>query len=171
MKVDLTWVRGGAELARPYRFKLWRRWNEGAVGRICAFVMLNPSQADATTDDATIRRCVGFAKLWGYDGIDVVNLLAVIETRSNALPAIERAAGDPRCLEALIDTALGAARVVVAWGAGGDYLAVRIKEVMAELRRARVPLYAFAGATRGGHPRHPLRLAWTHPLELWAAHS
>jgi hypothetical protein len=40
------------------------------------FVMLNPSTADASKDDATIRRCIGFAKQLKFGGIKVVNLFA-----------------------------------------------------------------------------------------------
>lgn len=163
---DLTWTRGGAEFSDDgrFRFKLWRRWNTGAAGRIVCFVMLNPSQADGVVDDATIRRCIGFAKRWGYDGIDVVNLLAVVETHSDRLPAIDDAAGDPRCVEALIESALGAALVVVAWGAGARFCEAREREVLVHLRRARVPLHMFKGETRSGCPRHPLRLAASHRL-------
>ena len=54
-----------------YRYFLARDWGNGP--RV-AFVMLNPSTADAEKDDATIRRCVGFAKLWGFASLGVVNL-------------------------------------------------------------------------------------------------
>jgi hypothetical protein len=175
VKRDLTWTRGGAELSADglYRFKLWRRWNGSrAVGRILAFVMLNPSTADEHTDDATIRRCIGFAKDLGFDGVDVVNLFARISTYPHELRAWSTTrTGDPRGREALLDVALGAARVVVAWGANGDDWPDRVDTVMADLRRCRVPLYSFAGATKGGQPLHPLRLSSTHPLELWAAND
>ena len=46
-----------------YRYHLWRRWDELLPTMV--WVMLNPSTADATEDDPTIRRCIGFAKREG----------------------------------------------------------------------------------------------------------
>ncbi len=57
-----------------YRYSLAREWNSNAP-RI-GFVMLNPSTADATSNDPTIRRCINFARFWGYGAIEVVNLFA-----------------------------------------------------------------------------------------------
>ncbi|AFZ44358.1 protein of unknown function DUF1643 [Halothece sp. PCC 7418] len=57
-----------------YRYLLWREWKPNA-SRI-TFIMLNPSRADATVDDPTIRRYLGFAQDWGYDSLAVVNLFA-----------------------------------------------------------------------------------------------
>jgi len=57
-----------------YRYLLTRKW--GKRTDFATFVMLNPSTADGFRDDATIRKCIGFAKRWGFDGIQVVNLFA-----------------------------------------------------------------------------------------------
>lgn len=38
--------------------------------------MLNPSKADASIDDPTLRRCISFAKFWDYGSLIVVNLFA-----------------------------------------------------------------------------------------------
>ena len=46
-----------------YRFTLTRTW--GAPGARVVFVMLNPSTADASVDDPTTTRCIGFARELG----------------------------------------------------------------------------------------------------------
>ena len=46
-----------------YRYVLTRQVSAGT--RPATFILLNPSTADATKDDPTIRRCVGFARRWG----------------------------------------------------------------------------------------------------------
>ena len=58
-----------------YRYLLWRRWDDQrpSVG----IVMLNPSRADATVNDPTIRRCIGFAQRWGYGGVEVGNYVCL----------------------------------------------------------------------------------------------
>lgn len=57
-----------------FRYALARQW-DAALPSV-AFVMLNPSTADALVDDPTIRKCVGFAKRLGFGSIHVVNLKA-----------------------------------------------------------------------------------------------
>lgn len=57
-----------------HRYKLSREW-DASLPKVL-FIMLNPSTADAENDDPTIRRCIGFAKAWGYGGIWVGNLFS-----------------------------------------------------------------------------------------------
>lgn len=55
-----------------YRYKLWRIWDR--TKPFVLFIMHNPSTADADLDDPTIRRCINFAKDWGYGGLYVGNV-------------------------------------------------------------------------------------------------
>lgn len=144
-------MRSGADIEGLYRYRLWRVWDEGLP--TCLFVMLNPSTADADRDDPTIRRCVGFAKAWGYGRLDVVNLYAYRATKPDELWS----AGDPigpRNDVVIADAMLDAIHVVVAWGANTGPTTARD---VAVLRLAPHPRSIVClGVTRSGQPRHPL---------------
>jgi hypothetical protein len=132
-----------------YRYWLRRTWASGGNGRVVCFVMLNPSTADAAVDDPTIRRCMGFARAWGYSVLTVLNLFALRATD----PAELRTAVDP--VGPFGNVHLGAGKladlVIAAWGAnvpfGRDRTAVRLLTGK--------PLFCL-GTTKAGHPRHPL---------------
>jgi len=135
-----------------YRYTLTRRWaDRGTV----AFVLLNPSTADAQREDPTIRRCMGLARSWGYGGIEVVNLFAWRATRPRDLrrAAAPESAGNAR---AVLRAAHRADLIVVAWGNHGAWRAAGAR-MFNRLRRARLALTCL-GWTRLGHPRHVLYL-------------
>jgi hypothetical protein len=71
-------VERSAAVSRCGRCRWWLRRTDprGGSGRVVAFLMLNPSTADAQRDDPTIRRCLGFARAWGYSVLEVRNLFA-----------------------------------------------------------------------------------------------
>jgi hypothetical protein len=71
-------VRKGAKLSDDgvYRYALWRDWRESLDEPLLGYVMLNPSTADASEDDQTIRKCIGFAERNDYRGFIVLNLFA-----------------------------------------------------------------------------------------------
>lgn len=70
-----------------YRFKLWRIWDDSLPKVL--FIMHNPSTADENLDDPTIRRCMHFARSWGYGGIYVGNLIPWRCTDPKDILAIE----------------------------------------------------------------------------------
>lgn len=133
-----------------YRYSLTRTFFTGR-GRVL-FVMLNPSTADAETDDPTIRRCIGFARKWGFQRLDVANLFAWRATDPQEL----RRAIDPVGPEndrRLMMLSSCADAVIAAWGAQGSYRN-RATEVLGLLEGTVEHL----GLTRQGHPKHPLYL-------------
>lgn len=145
---------------RPrYRYTLWRIWDRSRPP--VAFVMLNPSTADATDDDATIRRCLGFARAWGAGGLHVVNLYAWRATKPRDLDKAGSAAISETDGQVLTnDLAIMAAtsrceRVVVAWGAHTGPSSTRAGLVLDLLRAGRRQIVAL-GLTQAGQPRHPL---------------
>ena len=129
-----------------YRYRLERRWDDGLA---VTFVLLNPNQADATTDDPTIRRCVGFAKRWGHGRLTVVNLFAWRARHPSELRNVSDPVGTDNESH-LRDAIAGASCVVAAWGNHGALLD-RDRVVRPWLG----PVWCL-GVNRTGQPRHPL---------------
>jgi hypothetical protein len=132
-----------------YRYTLWRDWG-GLNRRYAVFVGLNPSTADASNDDPTIRRCVGFAKRWGYGALCMVNLFAY-RTKE---PSLMKAQVDPIGVENdrwLYEAAQGADVIVAAWGTHGTY-----RDRDRDVKRLLAGKLSCLGQTKDGHPRHPL---------------
>jgi hypothetical protein len=121
------------------------------------FVMLNPSIADATTDDPTLRRCLAFARTWGFGYLDVCNLFAHRSAHPDVLKAVADPVG-PRNDRVIAEVAARANRIVVAWGARGS-LRDRAERVLSAIL-TQPPLHCF-GRTCAGEPRHPLYLPQT----------
>lgn len=122
------------------------------------WVMLNPSTADATRDDATIRRVIGFTRSWGYDGALVGNLYAFRSTSPAHLFAFQKAGGNivgPDNDEHLNRLVSRADCVVIAWGAHAEKNPKRAEYVRQLLSR-RLETYAL-GLAVSGQPVHPLR--------------
>lgn len=141
-----------------YRYTLGRRWSTDLDAGAAVFVMLNPSTADASVDDPTIRRCIGFARALGCGGLHVVNLYAYRATKPADLWQVEDPVG-PENDDVLRRTFKAAANegrpVIAAWGANAKPLRVEFVGILA--KAAGVTLTAL-GVTKDGAPRHPLYL-------------
>jgi hypothetical protein len=144
-----------------YRWWLRRSWTHGGDGRCVCFVMLNPSTADAESDDPTVRRCLAYTQAWGFSTLSIRNLFALRATDPRALFAHPDPVG-PRG-----DVELAAARtadlVVCAWGAGAPL--GRDNRALALL--AGKPLHCL-GLSKMGHPKHPLYLRADLQPTPWA---
>lgn len=155
-------MRKSAEISPcgKYRYHLQRIWEVGAP-RV-AFVMLNPSTADATEDDPTIRRCIGYAKAWGYGGLDVVNLYAYRATDPAELKRVSSPIG-PDNDETLLAVVRQADKVICAWGGHGGR---RGEIVLRKLRQSGISPMCLE-TTKKGEPKHPLYLkADLNPVPL-----
>ncbi|MGT2474582.1 DUF1643 domain-containing protein [Paraburkholderia terrae] len=127
------------------------------------FVMLNPSTADATLDDPTIRRCRQFAKLWDCDGLAVANLYALRATDPALLWSHPDPVG-PDNDNYLWSFARESDNVVCAWGSNAE--PGRAARVACILIDAGARLWCL-GTTKDGSPRHPLYVRSNHPLIEW----
>jgi hypothetical protein len=148
-----------------YRYALTRGLGSlDGEGR-CTFVMLNPSTADGVEDDPTIRRCIRFAREWGYRELKVVNLYALRATDPSKLWLADDPVGPLN--DHTISLVFGGSDLIVAaWGAHAR--ADRLAQFTEDFA-----LWQFhaLGLTKDGAPRHPLYLrADSEPFEydlLW----
>lgn len=143
---------------RRYRYKLAREWNRSRP--TLTFIMLNPSTADATLDDPTIRRCIGFAHGNEFGGLHVFNLFAFRATDPMQMKAADDPVGpdnDTHIMTALTTAAATNSPIIAAWGVHGAYNG-REAEVRRLSLECGVKLMCL-GSTKGGHPRHPLYVA------------
>lgn len=145
-----------------YRYELTREW-DSSKPRVC-FVMLNPSVADANIDDNTIKRCISFAKDWGYGSLIVVNLFAYRATKPADLKAAGYQVGECKfhsgnvCDHHIAQAVMSCHDTVCAWGAITDQLVLDrassvLRIIHSQGRRPKV-----IKLTAKGHPRHPLYL-------------
>jgi hypothetical protein len=156
--------KGGAHLSddQKYRYQLWRA--SGTGGKTIGFICLNPSIADATIDDQTVRKCVRLASKWQGTRLVIANLFAFRATDPSRLIEADDPIGlnNDFWLEKTVDTC---DLVVAAWGNHGDFLA----RGAAVRLRFTGRLYSLR-LTAKGHPAHPLYLP-QHlvPLRLGAS--
>lgn len=154
-----------------YRFSLHRTWKENDTKRV-VWLMLNPSTADAEVDDPTIRRCIGYAKDWGFDGITVVNLFPLRTPSPDVLAETMRRAPEPTDILKMNISYVESecswnspALVMAAWGTNGALLR-RNKLVIDRLTALGVSLHVL-GLTEDRHPKHPLYLKKDLKPVLW----
>jgi hypothetical protein len=144
---------------RTWRYSLWRFWGVGE--RRVAFIGLNPSTADEQADDPTIRRCIDFAKRWGFDGLYMLNLFALRSTDPRGLDQVDDPVG-PANDDAIAAVLAQVDLAVAAWGVHG-WRHDRDQRFVAQCQRE---LHCL-GRTINGHPKHPLYLRATTELVLF----
>ena len=149
-----------------YRWWLERVWQPAAPRLL--FIGLNPSRADGQRDDPTLRRLVGFGRLWGFGSLEVLNLFALISPS----PAVLRRAADPVGAEAdaWLQQRLVAHPLATLWLGWGNQGAWRGRDraVLALLQGR--DLWAL-GLTAAGQPRHPLYVASDVALQPLTLHN
>jgi hypothetical protein len=161
---------GGAVLSsdRRHRYRLWRATGLLNRQKRCTFVMLNPSVANESKDDPTLRRCLRYARDWGFGRLDVVNLFSLITSDPKVLRAakpedLDLTTAARELNNQYILEACRGALVVCAWGANGSFIG-RDTAVLAVLEHEKIPVHALA-FTKHHAPKHPLRLrADLHPI-------
>jgi hypothetical protein len=163
---------------RKHRYSLSRSWGTPSNGlpRLCVFVGLNPSRADETEDDMTVKKCVGFATRWGFGRMSIVNLFSLVATDPLDLRDSPRAR-DPDAAtinHITLCTIVGlAGRVVWAWGSHERGVRRMVTDRLAspewlkvvhDIDLFGVETGVLGSRTADGFPRHPSRLAYSTPF-------
>lgn len=143
---------------RTWRYSLSRIWSSKLPPVL--FIGLNPSTADETLDDPTIRRCMRFAKSWGYGGIHMANIFAFRATKPEDMKAAVDPVGPDNDL-VIAELVKGCPLAIAAWGVHGAF-GDRWRIVA-----AMIPELHCLGLTKDGHPKHPLYLKADTKPERW----
>lgn len=150
--IDNAYIDKGAILSknRLYRYVLWRTWDTTS-NKTCLFIGLNPSSADESEDDPTLKRCINFAKSWGFGRCVIVNLFAYRTSRPNKLIQIKKPIGYKNN-QHIKKQCEKADQIIIAWGNKGSHMN-RDKYVLKLLKQ--FDLWCFK-LTMKGQPAHPL---------------
>jgi hypothetical protein len=145
-----------------YRYILRRTWDEN-LPKTC-WICLNPSTADANTDDPTLHKIQTFCRLWGYGQATVVNLFAFRSKFPIFLHATPAPVGPMNDMW-INQEATGADLVICAWGKEGWFMG-RGAEVLSRIRTLGVTPMALK-LNKDGSPQHPLYISLTaKPMEI-----
>lgn len=132
-----------------YRYSLWRIWDESKP--FIMFIGLNPSTANADTDDPTIRRVKSIAENLGYGGVYMCNCFSYISTNPNFLKN--------ESLEAMVRNGVIIARVakscadiIFAWGNFSIVRDMGLDQKLSEI----FPQAKALHINKNGSPKHPL---------------
>jgi len=131
---------------RKYRYALWRIWDESKPN--IAFMGINPSTANETEPDNTIKRVIAIARHNSFGGIYMINLFALVSKDPDLLSTHPDPIGDnDRYINLVQGQVWG---IVCAWGA------------FKQARQRAKQLFPMIGnplainVLKDGSPQHPL---------------
>lgn len=132
---------------RRYRYSIWRIWDNSKP--LIMFIGLNPSTANESSNDPTIRRVIGFAKKWGYGGVYMMNCFPYISTDPTRLDDWGQKEENETELQKIAEKCN---EIIFAWGNFKIVTATeRHIDMMAMFPKAKALI-----VNKNGSPRHPL---------------
>jgi len=149
-----------------WRYRLER--DLGRQGPTVALLGVNPSTADAETNDQTIRKDIGFGDRHGWGRIIKGNLFGFCAkdiTKLRSAPDPVGPDNDAHLRQIMRDADL----VIACWGPKAKLpptLRTRWYQVARIADEAGKALHCF-GVAQDGHPRHTLMIAYATPLIEW----
>lgn len=144
---------------RRYRYHLWRSWNPD-INQTAVFVGLNPSAADESSNDPTIRRCLGFASnwrgRWRCGSMFVINLFAYCTADPSCLRQQKYPAGPQNQRNLRKICRLPDSLVIGIWGNHGSHRSAA-SDFVKWCYNENINLYCLQ-TNQTGEPAHPLYL-------------
>ena len=121
-------------------------------GEFVAFIGLNPSTADENILDPTCRRCVDYAKRWGYTSYCMLNLFAFRSTDPDVMLKHPEPVGVDND-KWLLEVGSRANMLIAAWGNHGRHLnrGARVAAMFGDKLKC-------LAVNVDGSPQHPLYL-------------
>lgn len=150
-----------------YRYQLERAIADGDRF-VIAFFGVNPSKADETRDDPTVRKLRGFARALTADRFLLANVFAYRATDVRELALVDDPVG-PYNAQHVDDVIARASILVPCWGRTDKVpksLRPHFHRMRNRLCSSGKPVYIF-GLTKCGSPMHPLMLAYRTSLVGW----
>lgn len=126
--------------------------------------MLNPSTADESELDPTLRRCQNYSVAWGYGAMEILNIYALRSTDPSELWKVDDPVG-PQNLQIIEEVVSGDVELIML-GWGIEAKEADVERVLEVLARRRVVPHCLA-VNEDGSPRHPLYLRKTLVPKLW----
>lgn len=147
---------------RRWRYQLRIVWDTSLP--LLAVCGLNPSTADETQDDPTLRRVQGFARSMGRGGVLMLNAFAWRSTDPRGLLSAPDPVGAANTVDNLVQwiRSAGPYPAVAAWGSNLYRRPLRFRGD--DLRKLRWDCFR---TTKAGHPEHPLYLPSTLRPAPW----
>jgi hypothetical protein len=164
-------VYGEARFSVCGKYRLWlsREWQEDKDGpptKVALWIGMNPSTAEDTVDDPTIRREIAFTRRLGCECYMKFNVMDYRATDPKKLLAPSVEPRSPGNLDLILSYAKHSDFVIAAWGALPKRLRHYANETQLALQDAGIRLFCL-GRTKDGSPRHPLYIAKTAEFEAF----
>lgn len=148
-----------------YRYSLSRMWGSSNQGIVYGYFGINPSTADASIDDATVKKWIGFTKRNNGRGFLVGNAFAYRATNVKDLSKTDNPVGENNIL--YIQKIINTVDVIVpCWGNSSKVsknLRPQLEIILDQILKSGKPVKIF-GKTKSGDPLHPQMLAYSTSL-------
>lgn len=155
-----------------YRTRLDRQVMHNS-GPTYAFFGINPSTADASIDDATVRKWTGFVRQWGGRQFIVGNVFSYRATDVKELDRQNRlhtSLFGPTHWDDIHSIIAEADVLIPCWGNSAKVnrnIRPCIGELLEVIRHCGKPVKCFGRNDSSGDPKHPLFLPYTTELVSW----